>query len=102
MFEHKMKELYKRKIKRRRTRKNRLSANKIYVSKTEIKHTNLKLVIIFYVYNKQKLLIERYMRKILHFLGFIRIERDKVDHVVKNSKNRTFYLLERKYLFLKK
>lgn len=71
MFEDKTKES-KRIIKRRRTRKNRLSANRIYVSKTEIKHTNLKLVIILYVYNKQKLLIERHMRKIINFLGFLK------------------------------
>ena len=51
MLENKIKVLFKR----RRHNKSRYSANKIYVSRTETKHTNTKLVILLYVYNKQKL-----------------------------------------------
>jgi len=59
MFENKIKILFKR----RRANKSRYSANKIYVSRAELKHTNTKLFIILYIYNKQKSLIERNLRK---------------------------------------
>jgi hypothetical protein len=62
MFENKIKVLFKRK----RANKNRYSANKIYVSKAELKHTNTRLSIILYIYNKQKSLIERNIRKLIN------------------------------------
>ena len=61
MIENKIKLSFKR----RRPNKSRYSANKIYISKAELKHTNTKLVIILYAYNKQKLSIEQYIRKLL-------------------------------------
>lgn len=61
MFRRKIKILFKR----RRASKNRYSANKIFVSRAELKHTNTRLSIILYIYNKQKSLIERNIRKLI-------------------------------------
>jgi hypothetical protein len=108
MFEYKR--LYKIKFKRRRANKKRYSANQVYVSKTEIKHTNLKILIILYVYNKQKLLIERYMRRIVNFLCekkniknlyFLSKKEKRKNRKFISKKNRTLYILKTNFLFFK-
>ena len=48
------------KFKRRRNNKKRYSANKLYLSKAELKQTNTKLVVLVYLFNKQKLNIQRF------------------------------------------
>ena len=58
-------------FKRRRSNKIRYSADKIYVSRAEFKHTNTKLTIMLFIHNKQKLLIERLIRKLVIFKFFI-------------------------------
>jgi hypothetical protein len=97
MFENRIKILFKR----RRANKNRYSANKIYVSRAELKHTNTKLFIILYVYNKQKSLIERNIRKLIklttyekHFIG------DDIA-VMKKHTNRLEYIFKR-FIYFKK
>jgi hypothetical protein len=66
MLQDKIKILFKR----RRNNKIRYSANKIYASRAELKHTNTKLFITFYIYNKQKSSIERYILKILLLIKY--------------------------------
>ena len=58
-------------FKRRRSNKIRYSADKIYVSRAEFKHTNTKLTLMLLIHNKQKLLIERLIRKLVIFKFFI-------------------------------
>ena len=91
--------IQKKKFKRRRANKRRYSANKIYVSKTEMKHTNLKVIMILYIYNKQKLLIERSMRKIVNFL--FKKKKQQNNKKIIHKKNRTLYMLKTKFLFFK-
>lgn len=84
-------------FKRRRDNKSRYSANKIYVSRPELKHTNTKLLITLYTYNKQKVSIERDMRKLVIFKkdsGF-------KGTVLETYLNRTIHLLKDKILFFK-
>lgn len=98
MLQDKIKILFKR----RRHNKIRYSANKIYVSRAETKHTNTRLVILFYVYNKQKASFERYVRKNInlkitkkYFVG---------NKIVKKliNKNRLTYTLKKQLFFFKK
>lgn len=58
---------YKKKkfFKRRRNNRIRYSTKKIYASKAELEHTNTKLSITFSIFNKQKISIERSIRKII-------------------------------------
>ncbi len=98
MLENKIKILFKR----RRHNKSRYSANKIYVSRTETKHTNTKLVILLYVYNKQKVSVERYVRKHLS-LTIIK------EYLVENEifeklthKNRLTHLLKKQFFIFNK
>ena len=98
MIEYKIKILFKR----RRHNKSRYSANKIYVSRAELKHTNNKLLIILYTYNKQKLSIERFLRKLI---TLIRIKKILVENETKytlNYENRLIHLLKNKFFVLKK
>ena len=66
MFEKKIQILYKR----RRANKERYSANKVYISRAELKHSNTKLTIILFTYNKQKSIIEGFVRKLLKFITY--------------------------------
>ena len=45
-------------------KKKRKSFNKIFVSKAEIKHTNSKAIITIYVYNREKLILLKKIRKL--------------------------------------
>lgn len=87
-------------FKRRRSNKNRYSANKTYVSKAEIKHTNTKLIIILYIYNKQKSSIERYLRKIIMLKKFNNI---LIENKIRPlDKNRLVHMLKNKFFIFKK
>nr|YP_010692856.1 Ribosomal protein VAR1 [Periconia digitata]WCA44855.1 Ribosomal protein VAR1 [Periconia digitata] len=57
-----------RKLKRRRNKKIRYSANKLYLSKAELKHTNTKLVVLVYLFNKQKFTFQRFLVKLSNFI----------------------------------
>ena len=50
-----------RKFRRRRNKKIRYSANKLYLSRAELKHTNTKLVVLVYLFNKQKFTFQRFL-----------------------------------------
>lgn len=52
-------------FKRKRSNKIRYSADRIYLSRAEWKHTNAKLTILLYVYNKQKLSIGQFTKKVI-------------------------------------
>jgi hypothetical protein len=98
MLEYKTKILFKR----RRPNKLRYSANKIYVSRAELKHTNTKLTIILHVYNKQKLSIERYIRKV--FIGkFIKelLVGEEIKKIT-TYKNRLVLMLKKRFFYFKK
>ena len=56
------------KFKRRRNNKIRYSANKLYLSKAELKQTNTKLVVLVYLFNKEKLTIQRFLLKLSKFI----------------------------------
>lgn len=99
MFENKIKILYKR----RRANKKRYSANKVYVSRAELKHSNTKLTIILFIYNKQKSILERGMRKLVKFTTY-KTYFDVVEDKMKKTlihKNRLSYIFNR-FVYLKK
>jgi hypothetical protein len=99
MFENRIKTVYKR----RRANKERYSANKLYVSRAELKHSNTKLTIILYIYNKQKSIIERNMRKLIKFTmykKYFNIVEDKLKTIVIH-KNRLEYIFNR-FVYFKK
>lgn len=87
-------------FKRRRSNESRYSANKIYISKAELKHTNTKLVIILYAYNKQKLSIEQYIRKIVN-LTEIKILGKKIEYVA-THKNKVLSIFKNRFFLFKK
>jgi len=98
MLQNKIKVLFKR----RRDNKSRYSANKIYVSRAELKHTNTKLLIILYTYNKQRLSIERYIRKLVTFTKINKmLVEDEMKYVI-THKNRVIHLLKNKFFVFKK
>ena len=98
MLQNKIKVLFKR----RRDNKCRYSANKIYVSRAELKHTNTKLLIILYTYNKQKLSIERYIRKLVTLTKINKLlVEDDMKYVI-THKNRIIHLLKNKFFVFKK
>ena len=93
MFENKVKFLYKR----RRANKKRYSANKVYISRAELKHSNTKLTIILFIYNKQKSIIERNMRKFIKFTTYKNYF-DLLENKTKKTlihKNRLSYIFTR-------
>jgi hypothetical protein len=98
MLQDKIKILFKR----RRHNKSRYSANKIYVSRTETKHTNTKLVILLYVYNKQKASVERHVRKHINLTITKKylVENDIVEKLI--NKNRLTHILKKQYFIFKK
>jgi hypothetical protein len=97
MFENRIKILYKR----RPTNKNRYSANKIYISRAELKHTNTKLLIIIYIYNKQKSLIEQNIRKLIKLtINEKHLIENNTEIVIKH-KNRLEYIFKRFFYFKK-
>jgi hypothetical protein len=55
-------------FKRRRNNKIRYSANKLYLSKAELKHTNSKVIVILYLFNKQKLNIQSFLVTLSKYL----------------------------------
>jgi hypothetical protein len=98
MLENKIKVLFKR----RRHNKSRYSANKLYVSRAETKHTNTKLVILLYVYNKQKASVQRYVRKHINFT-FVKkylVEDEIVEKLT--QKNRLTHLLKNQFFIFQK
>ena len=104
MLQDKIKVLYKR----RRHNKSRYSANKIYVSRAELKHSNTKLLIILYTYNKQKSLIEGFMRKLITlttikqtFGKFNPKSSDEVKYIT-THRNRFIHTLKNKIFIFKK
>lgn len=98
-----------RKFRRRRNNKIRYSANKLYLSKAELKHTNNKLIVLVYLFNKQKLTSQRFLIKLsklveatkhieyffnqqkvtpVRLLGLLRFERNKyLKEIIKNGNN---------------
>ena len=96
MFENKIKIIYKR----RPVNKKRYSANKIYVSRSELKHTNTKLIIILYIYNKQKFLLERTIRKLIKLTINEKHVQDEKEIITKH-KNRLEYIFKRFFFFKK-
>jgi len=97
MLQDKIKRLFKR----RRHNKSRYSANKIYVSRAETKHTNTKLVILFYVYNKQKASFERYVRKNINLKITKYLMTNKTVKKLIN-KNRLTLMLKKQFFIIKK
>ena len=98
MLNYKIKILFKR----RHNNKSRYSANKIYISKPEIKHANSKLFIILYTYNKQKSLLEGYIRKYINLKTVEeRLIKRKIKYITK-SKNRLVYVLKKGFFYFRK
>jgi hypothetical protein len=89
-------------FKRRRHNKSRYSANKIYVSRTETKHTNTKLVILLYVFNKQKASVERHVREHINLTITKKylVENEIVEKLI--NKNRLTHILKKQYFIFKK
>ena len=88
-------------FKRRRANKIRYSGNKLFVSRAELKHTNNKLSIILYVFNKQKLNIEKFTRRALiftkpkkQFLSKKTLKEIYINRVTNLLKNKIFYFKE--------
>jgi hypothetical protein len=80
-------------FKRRRSNKIRYSADKMYINNAELKHTNTKLTVTVYVYNKQKLSLEQFIRKVV-------ICREGINEVKKYI-NRLLSSLKNKFYFFK-
>jgi hypothetical protein len=91
MFLFKIKNIYKR----RRANKKRYSANKLYVSRAELKHSNTNLTIILYIYNKQKSILERNMRKLVKFT----IHKNSFDLLESEIKKITIHKNRLEYIF---
>lgn len=98
MAEDKIKLLFKR----RRTNKIRYSADKIYVSRPELKHTNNKITIMIYMYNKQKLSVERFLQKLVIYKGSKKVLGAKVGEKAINYKNKILAVLKKSLFFFKK
>jgi hypothetical protein len=73
------------KFKRRRNNKIRYSANKLYLSKAELKQTNTKLVVLVYLFNKEKLTIQRFLLKLSKFIKAYLIMRLSYKHINKGK-----------------
>jgi len=95
---------YKTKIlfKRRRHNKSRYSANKIYVSRAELKHTNTKLLIVLYIYNKQKTSMYRVLRRLITLLKVKKIFVEEKTNLTISYRNRLIYLLKNKFFIFNK
>ena len=86
-------------FKRKRPNKIRYSADKIYVSRAELKHTNTELTIMLYTYNKQKLSLQQYSKK-LFIVGIIKeLLTGKETEIITNYKNRLSRALKKKIFF---
>ena len=89
-------------FKRRRSNRNRYSANKIYISKPFIKGINTNILIIPNIYNKQKLSIQFYIRKLIK----LTIKKKRlIDKNIKNTliyRNRVLYILKKSFFYFKK
>ena len=98
MFEDKIKVFFKR----RRSNKNHYLSNKLYLSRAELKHTNTKILIILYVYNKQKSSIEKFLKKIVKLTIYKkRLVGEKVERIAIH-KNRLLYTLKKRFFYFKK
>ena len=97
MVEDKIKLLFKR----RRTNKIRYSADRIYLSRPEFKHTINKITIILYIFNKQKLSVERFLIQVLG-KGFEKVIAVKVGEKALDYKNKLLTLLKKRLLLFKK
>lgn len=89
-------------FRRRRHNKVRYSANKIYASRAEVKHTNTKIIIMLYTYNKQKLSIERYIRKLITLIKSKKNSVESNTIYVPNYKNRLIHTLKNKFFIFRK
>lgn len=89
-------------FKRRRSNRNRYSANKIYLSKPYIKDINTNILIIPHIYNKQKLSIQLYIRKLVKLtVKNKRLIGNKMNNILVH-RNRVLYILKKKYFYFKK
>jgi hypothetical protein len=57
-----------RRFRRRRNNKIRYSGNKLYTSRADLKHTNSKLLVLAYLFNKNKLTLQRFFSKEIYNL----------------------------------
>ena len=92
---------------RARPFKARYSVNRVYTSSVEVKHTNNKILIMIYIYNKQKISIELVLKKILNILSkkkifYIKSNKKiyKMSNVIYILRNRIWYVLKKKFFFL--
>jgi hypothetical protein len=81
-----------------------LAVNKIFVSKTELKHTSSKVVITLYVYNEERRILIRKIKRLEAILfPFPIFTRDKLSYNVLqsqvNSKNKLLSLKEKLDIF---
>jgi len=89
-------------FKRRRHNKTRYSANKIYASRAELNHTNTKLLITLYTYNKEKVSIERSLRKIVTLVRFKKAFFDGIAVFTPNYKNRIVHTLKNNFFIFRR
>jgi hypothetical protein len=99
MLQDKIKILFKR----RRDNKIRYSANKMYTSRAELNHINTEIFITLSIYNKPKSSIERYLRRLITWIKYLKIIREGVTtiHIYFNE-NRLFYALKDHFFLFKK
>ena len=98
MLQDKIKVLFKR----RRDNKIRYSANKIYASRAELNHTNTTIFITLFLYNKQKSSIERYIRKVITWIGFKKIIVNGKTIFIPRHKNRLLHFFKKNFFLFKK
>ena len=80
------------KSKRLPTRFRRLSTNRIFISKAELKHTSSKVIITLYVYNEEKRILNRKIKRLeaILFTYYDNILQNKL-----SNKNKPFSLKEK-------
>lgn len=93
--------LYKIKIrfKRRSRNKTRYSANRLYVSRAELKHTNTKITIFLYTFNKQKSLLERYLRKLIFMIRFYKLKKQNLTNLIVTQKKKNMKIFKSNTLY---
>jgi len=96
--------LYKIKIrfKRRSRNKTRYSANRLYVSRAELKHTNTKITILLYTFNKQKSLLERYLRKLIVMSRFYKLIKQNQNSLIVEQKKKNMKIFKSNTLYITK
>jgi hypothetical protein len=89
-------------FKRRRSNRNRFSANKIYISKPYIKDINTNILIIPHIYNKQKLSIQLYIKKLVKLtIKKKTLIGDNIKNILIH-RNRVLYILKKSFFYFKK